>query len=442
MAGSSSENKGKETLSDVPDPIARTHSHQSSDEPVEEEQKIAKAQLGSNDNDKTENIETGRSRDDSEDDDNAERRAELQRMKSSATATSLASTTPTAQPNYTPKPWYKQPNPLRWGKIPPVPKERKVCPEHKAGFFSLIFFGWMGSLMTTGYKRQLEFKDIYSINPDRAVEPLTDKMRASFKRRVANGDKYPLLWAIHETFFFEFWLGGACQLSSSIMQVISPFTLRFLIQFATDAWVANSTGGPPPNIGHGIGLVLGVTALQVVQSLGTNQFIYRGMLVGGMARASLISLIYEKSMVISGRAKAGGSESNDIPALKAAEKHGKKGAPDAKPGVAGDGTGWGNGRIVSHYNPGYQISAFNTVLTCEFPGEPHERRHLQNRSSLWNVSHHLDSAHLLHHYSSTLDHQSDLQRACRVCLTRRRYADSHPRYQKPVREEKDNQQDH
>ncbi|KAM7195265.1 P-loop containing nucleoside triphosphate hydrolase protein [Rhypophila sp. PSN 637] len=346
MADSSSSDKGKETISDVPDRIARTYSHHSSDEPIEEEQEIAKAQLRKTDDDDSDDIEREQSRDDS-DDDKAEKRAELLRMQSSATATSVASTTPTAQPNYTPKPWYKQPNPMRWGKIPPVPKEREVCPEYKANFFSQLFFGWMGSLMTTGYKRQLELKDIYSVNPDRAVEPLTDKMRASFKRRVENGDKYPLLWAVHETFFFEFWLGGACQLTSAIMQVISPFTLRFLIQFATDAWIANNTGGPPPDIGRGIGLVLGVTALQVVQSLCTNQFIYRGMLVGGMARASLISLIYEKSMVISGRAKAGGSEPIDIPAAKAAEKHGKKGAPDAKPGVAGDGTGWGNGRIVN-----------------------------------------------------------------------------------------------
>lgn len=172
-------------------------------------------------------------------------------------------------------------------------------------------------------------------------------MRASFKRRIANGDKYPLVWAIHETFFFEFWLGGLCQLSSSILQVLSPFTLRFLIQFATDAWVASQTGGPHPSLGRGIGLVLGVTAMQVLQSLGTNHFIYRGMLIGGMARASLISLIYEKSMVISGRAKAGGAELDGAPAAEGAEKETKKGEPDAKAGVFGDGTGWGNGRIVS-----------------------------------------------------------------------------------------------
>jgi ATP-binding cassette subfamily C (CFTR/MRP) protein 1 len=180
-------------------------------------------------------------------------------------------------------------------------------------------------------------------------------MKESFQRRVANGDKYPLLWAMHETFFKEFWLGGLFQLSSSILQVMSPFTLRYLIQFSTDAYIASSQGLPAPHIGAGIGLVLGVTAMQILQSLGTNHFIYRGMLIGGMNRASLISLIYEKSMVISGRAKAGGAELPDIPAAKVVEKEsekkgkgkgGEKGAPEGQAGVAGDGTGWGNGRVV------------------------------------------------------------------------------------------------
>ena len=283
-----------------------------------------------------------------EQDEDEARRNDLNRLRSIATATSVTSATAT---NRLPeqKPWYKQPNPLRWGKTPPVPKEREVCPEHKAGFFSGLVFQWMGPMMSTGYKRPLESNDIYSVNPDRAVDPLTDRMRESFKRRTANGDKYPLLWAMNETFFKEFWLGGFCSLLSSICQVMSPFTLRYLIQFAADAYVAGLKGLPVPNIGHGIGLVLGVTAMQIIQSLATNHFIYRGMLVGGMARASLISLIYEKSMVISGRARAGGAELPDIPAAKAAEKGDKsKEKPAGKnPEAAPDGTGWGNGRIVS-----------------------------------------------------------------------------------------------
>lgn len=248
------------------------------------------------------------------------KRDELNRY---ATATSVNSTAAT---NRLPeqKPWYKEPNPLRWGKIPPVPRERTVCPEYEAGFFSSLVFQWIAPLMSTGYRRPLEHTDIYSVNPARAVDPLTNTMRDAFKRRIADGNKYPLFLAIHETFFREFWLGGFCGLLSAILQVMSPFTLRYLIQFATDAYLASTQGSPAPNIGAGVGLVLGVTAMQVLQSLVTNQFIYRGMLVGGMVRGSLISLIYEKSMVISGRAKAGGAELPDVPAARVAEKEGKE----------------------------------------------------------------------------------------------------------------------
>ena len=176
---------------------------------------------------------------------------------------------------------------------------------------------------------------------------MMERFRASFKKRVARNDKYPLLWAIHETFLFEFWLGGAVGLLSQVFMVVSPFTLRFLIQFATDAYVANMSGAPAPAIGKGIGLVLGITAMQVCQSLSTNHFIYRGMMVGGQARAVLIGLIYEKSMVLSGRAKAGGvKEGTDEGGAAEAEKKGKKGE-ERRPLAGGDGIGWGNGRITN-----------------------------------------------------------------------------------------------
>jgi ATP-binding cassette subfamily C (CFTR/MRP) protein 1 len=187
---------------------------------------------------------------------------------------------------------------------------------------------------------------------------MTTKLQASFKKRVARGDKYPLLCAMHETFKVEFWIGGVCQFFSNIFQVISPFTLRYLIQFATDAYNAQHTGQPAPAIGKGLGLVFGITVMQMLQSLGTNHFIYRGMMVGGQSRAVLISVIFEKAMKISGRAKAGGKEitdgqekpseeAKDGPKSKKSKKGGIKVAPDAAKGVAGDGTGWANGRVVN-----------------------------------------------------------------------------------------------
>lgn len=194
---------------------------------------------------------------------------------------------------------------------------------------------------------------------------MTEALQKSFKTRVARGDKYPLLWAMHETFKVEFWIGGICQLFANIFTVMSPFTLRYLIQFANDAYIAQRAGLPIPHIGIGVGLVFGVTGMQVLQSLGMNHFIYRGMMVGGQSRAVLISVIFEKAMKISGRAKAGGRALQEGPetlathdqevkdekeAKKGAKKGGKKGGPGAPKdaaGISGDGTGWGNGRVVN-----------------------------------------------------------------------------------------------
>lgn len=345
-------------------------------EHVEEEKEIAEAAMQGHrlDRDEDDYDDAGEAMDDyhSESDSNNEKekakatetRQQVHRTRSYATdasATTQATSHHPADESQAKKPWYRKVNPLRWGKVPPVPEDREVSREYKAGFFSQLFFLWQSGLMQTGYKRPLQQNDIWSVNPNRSVIKMSEELNASFKRRSAAGQKYPLLWALHEVYHFEFYLSGACQLSSTIMQVMSPFTLRYLIQFATDAYLAQTTGSPAPNIGRGLGLVFGVTAMQILQSLGTNHFIYRGMLIGGMSRAALISLIYEKSMVVSGRAKAGGRSITDSPGdetangdekadgkkKKKSKKDKKQANAQPKAGVLGDGVGWGNGRVVS-----------------------------------------------------------------------------------------------
>lgn len=207
------------------------------------------------------------------------------------------------------------------------------------------------------------------MNPDRAVDVLAAKLRTSFHTRVARGDAYPLLWAIHETFHLEFWIGGLCALTASIVQVIAPFTLRYLISFAANAYSAQKRGISGPPIGHGVGLVFAITIMQAVQSMTTNHFIYRGQLVGAQTRGVLITLVFEKAMRISARAKAGGRAiangkhppqvDGDNPGLAAngppAQKTWLKGlyrrrlptAAGTAKGVSGHGTGWANGRIVN-----------------------------------------------------------------------------------------------
>lgn len=283
------------------------------------------------------------------------------------TATTTASTLSVELQQKGKRPWYKRLHPLKRSTKPPIPKERSVSREYGASFLSLLTFQWMAPLMSTGYQRTLELNDIWLVNPNRASPVLSDKLSASFKRRVARGDKYPLLWAMHETFKFEFWLGGICQLFASIFTVISPFTLRFLIAFATDAYTAQVKHTPAPHISKGIGLVVGITLMQMCQSLATNHFIYRGQIVGAQSRGTLITVIFEKAMKISGRAKAGGKAIEDTVKQdgdvdketkrqtllksmidrKLNPAGGPQVTPDKAQGISGDGAGWGNGRVVN-----------------------------------------------------------------------------------------------
>ena len=281
------------------------------------------------------------------------------------------------------KPWYKRLNPLKRSSKPPVPKNRIISREYGARFLSMLTFQWMAPLMSTGYQRPLELNDIWLVNPNRAAPVLSSKLGASFRRRLERGDKYPLVWALHETFRFEFWLGGICQLLASIVQVMSPFTLRYLISFATAAYTAQHSGKPSPHIANGIGLVIGITGMQMLQSLSTNHFIYRGQIVGAQSRGVLITAIFEKAMKISGRAKAGGKAIEDMNKpdehsntkiegkgdrfftrminKKLQPKGGPQVTPDKAQGISGDGAGWGNGRVVNLMSTVSNLSWFKDL---------------------------------------------------------------------------------
>lgn len=50
------------------------------------------------------------------------------------------------------KPWYRNWNPLRWGSVAPVPKERVISPEAQAGVWSRLIFSWVGPVMVVSLR--------------------------------------------------------------------------------------------------------------------------------------------------------------------------------------------------------------------------------------------------------------------------------------------------
>lgn len=217
----------------------------------------------------------------------------------------------------------------------------------------------------------MDENDIWLVNPDRSIKVLESRFESEFQRRVAAGNKRPLLGALYATFKRELLWGAFCQLLVIISQNGSPYLLKYLIAFSDDAFTAQKSGSAGPAIGRGIGLVCGVTGLQILMTFAINHFFYWGTTVGGEMRAVLMSQIFSKAMKLSGRARVGaavksappksvtpGSEeekkwySKALPNKKATPAKAKKASPrkgpqGRPPGDDEDSDGWSNGRIVN-----------------------------------------------------------------------------------------------
>ncbi len=138
-----------------------------------------------------------------------------------------------------------------------------------------------------------------------------------------------------------------------MIQVLVPFVVKYIIAFAVSDYEARLLGLPGPAISRGVGLVIGITVMQIFGSIGYNHVFYRSMLVGGQVRSALMSIIFDKAMAISGRAKAGGAAQGPPIGVKPGSEEEASfyreqlSGTDGKEDKGAKPEGWGNGRIVN-----------------------------------------------------------------------------------------------
>jgi hypothetical protein len=76
-----------------------------------------------------------------------------------------------------------------------------------------------------GYRRPLQKEDLWHYDDPRLAAPLAAKLQTNIDKRIAKGkgeSKYMLLFALIETFFWQFWFAGFLQVSRSFCFVLTP----------------------------------------------------------------------------------------------------------------------------------------------------------------------------------------------------------------------------
>ncbi|ODQ79186.1 hypothetical protein BABINDRAFT_162228 [Babjeviella inositovora NRRL Y-12698] len=192
--------------------------------------------------------------------------------------------------------------------MPPIPTSTRRYPMLDCNWLSFLTFWWLNDIMRTGYVRQLEVNDLYSLeNSDLALKESTARFEANFKTRLeqyyakhpTNRGKIPrlvLIWALNDTFRHRFWIGGLCKLCCDVGQVLNPLLARSLIKFIENR---TTPGIPHIPIKQGVGYALGMMFLLLFTSQNMNHFFHYSMLAGIQAKGVLTQVTYKKAFTLS-----------------------------------------------------------------------------------------------------------------------------------------------
>ncbi|XP_049764041.1 multidrug resistance-associated protein 1 isoform X1 [Schistocerca cancellata] len=200
------------------------------------------------------------------------------------------------------------------------PTVEKPCPEGSASFPSRILYTWFDRLAWKGFRKPLEMKDLWNMNPEdtaREVLPQFDKHwektlqktanarapKASFHKNAASVDfvgtqskkKYQasILPAICKAFGPTFLFGACLKFVQDVLMFANPQILKLLISFVE--------GNEPMWKGYTYAGLMFATA--AVQTLVLAQYFHRMFIVGLRVRTAVIAAVYRKALRMSNSAR-------------------------------------------------------------------------------------------------------------------------------------------
>jgi len=204
------------------------------------------------------------------------------------------------------------------------------CPEPTATFPSVLVFGWFNSLCWTGYKRSIVHDDLWDLNPRDASATVVPKFNSNWLPRlqaanltkkvsdqeasfnaedetvvVEPGKKgksaketLSIFPPLVKTFGMSFFVGSILKLIHDVMIFAAPLILRRLIAFAS-----KFPDVEQEPMWKGVFYALLLLLTTGIQTIILSQYFYRMYLVGIWVKASLISAVYRKSLVVTASAK-------------------------------------------------------------------------------------------------------------------------------------------
>lgn len=184
-------------------------------------------------------------------------------------------------------------------------EDENVCPIVHATLFSRLWFSWASPMMRHGYKHYITMDEMWYMPHSESSEVCIDKLNRTWSDELTK--KRPSMWiALLRAFGGRYYIAAIIKVFSDIVQFIQPQLLRLLIQFVE----SYRTDHPQPPI-QGVAIAIAMFACAMTFNVLLNQYFVIAYQVGLNVRASVVSLVFKKSLRLSNEGR-GMSSSGDI----------------------------------------------------------------------------------------------------------------------------------
>lgn len=159
-------------------------------------------------------------------------------------------------------------------------------PEAKSGLYNRSLFWWLNPFLTTGFKRAIAAKDLYSLDETLTSKSLTEKSRGAWQRSNKSG-QHALFWSTIACLKGPLLAPVIPRLALIGFNYSQPFLITRVINYVEDA-------GKDKNTGYGL---IGATAIIYIGiAISNGRYQHANFRFMTMLRGSLSVLIYDKTL--------------------------------------------------------------------------------------------------------------------------------------------------
>ncbi|EMD38835.1 hypothetical protein CERSUDRAFT_92869 [Gelatoporia subvermispora B] len=173
-----------------------------------------------------------------------------------------------------------------------------------ANVFSVWTFSWMSGLMKKGAKQYITEEDLPSLVPKDEAENLGLKLQKSL------GEHSSLWTALFVAYGGPYAFAALLKLIQDSLAFLQPQLLRWLLAYISEYQSTRHSGEASPSPLEGFAIAVIMFVASCVQTVILHQYFQRCFETGMRVRAGLVTVIYQKALVLSNDGR--GSASGDI----------------------------------------------------------------------------------------------------------------------------------